>query len=104
MIDAGLPVVIATDFNPGSSMTNSLQMAMTIACINMKLLPEEALCACTVNAAPSLGLADKIGSIEEGKQADLIIWDTQNFRQVLYHFGKNHARKVIKSGGLVFQN
>ena len=101
MIDAGLPIAIATDFNPGSSMTNSLQMAMTIACINMKLLPEEALCACTVNAAWSLGILDKVGSIEEGKQADLVIWDTKNFRQVVYHFGKNHAKYIIKAGNLM---
>ena len=98
MIDEGLPIAIATDFNPGSSMTNSLQMAMTIACINMKLLPEEALCACTVNAAWSLGLPNELGSIEEGKRADLVIWDTPNFRQVVYHFGVNHANTVIKAG------
>ena len=101
IIDAGLPVAIATDFNPGSSMTNSLQMVMTIACINMKLLPEEALCACTVNAAHSLGLLDEIGSVEPGKRADLVIWNTSNFRKVVYHFGVNHVKKVIKSGMVV---
>jgi imidazolonepropionase len=103
MINRGLPLALASDFNPGSSMTHSLPMAMTIACIYMKLLPEEALSACTVNAAYSLSLHDRIGTIEEGKAADLVIWDTVNFRQVVYHFGVNHARTVFKNGEIVFQ-
>lgn len=103
MIDMGLPLAMATDFNPGSSMTNSLPMAMTIACINMKLLPEEALTACTVNSAYSLDLSDRIGSLKEGMDADLVIWDTTNFRQVVYHFGVNHARVVLKKGGVVWE-
>lgn len=104
MIDMGLPLAMASDFNPGSSMTHSLPMTMTIACINMKLLPEEALSACTVNSAYSLRIHDKVGSLEAGKQADLVIWDTQNFRQVVYHFGVNHASIVIKSGEVVWKS
>ena len=69
----------------------------------MKLFPEEALCACTINAAHSLGLLNEIGSVEKGKRADLVIWDTQNFRQMVYHFGVNHAKAVIKSGMVVFK-
>jgi imidazolonepropionase len=103
MIDMGLPLAMATDFNPGSSMTNSLPMAMTIACINMKLLPEEALTACTVNSAYSLDLSDRIGSLKEGMDADLVIWDTTNFRQVVYHFGVNHARVVLKKGRVAWE-
>lgn len=101
MIERGLPLAIATDFNPGSSMTHSLPMAMTIACINMKLLPQEVLNACTVNAAYSLDLHEQIGTIEKGKNADLVIWDTENFNQVIYHFGVNHAKTVIKNGRVV---
>jgi len=101
LIDAGLPLALASDFNPGSSMTHSLQMTMTIACVNMKLLPEEALSACTVNAAYSLDRHDRIGSLSEGMDVDLVIWDTENFRQVVYHFGVNHARVVVKGGEVV---
>ena len=101
MIEQGLPLAIATDFNPGSSMTHSLPMAMTIACINMKLLPQEVLNACTVNAAYSLELHDQIGTMQKGNKADLVIWDTENFEQVIYHFGVNHAKTVIKNGHVV---
>src|SRR5207247_1243959 len=73
MIDAGLALVLATDFNPGSSPTASLPMVMTIACTQMKMTPAEAVTACTINAAYSLGRGDEIGSLEKGKRADFVI-------------------------------
>ncbi|MCK4258556.1 MAG: imidazolonepropionase [Halanaerobiales bacterium] len=101
MIDEGLPFALSTDFNPGSSPTPSLPLAMTIACLYMKLTPEEAFHAVTINAAHSLKRADKIGSIEVGKQADLVIFDIENYRKIPYHYGVNLVEKVIKKGKIV---
>ena len=75
MIDAGLAVVIATDFNPGSSPTPSIPMALSVACTQMKMTPAEAITAATINAAYSLGRGDEIGSLEKGKRADFVIHD-----------------------------
>jgi imidazolonepropionase len=98
MIDEGLPVVLATDFNPGSSPTPSLQMVMSFACTHMAMTPAEALTACTANPAALLGIADHAGRIEPGMQADLVIWDTDDYRDIPYYFGVNHAHTVIKKG------
>ena len=76
MLDAGLPLALATDFNPGSCPTASLALVMSIACLYMAMTPEEVFHAVTINAAHSLGRSDRIGSIEVGKQADLAIFDT----------------------------
>ena len=73
-IDAGVPVALGTDFNPGTSPTPSLPLAMTFACLDLRMTPDEALAAVTINAARALGLEDEIGSIEPGKAADLVIW------------------------------
>lgn len=101
MIDAGLDVVIATDFNAGSSPTASLPMVMSLACMHMKMTPQEAWLGVTINAAKSLGLEDQVGTITEGKRADLVLWDTDDFRDVPFHFGTNLVRKVWKNGELV---
>jgi imidazolonepropionase len=101
MIDSGLAVVLATDFNPGSSPTPSLPMVMSIACTQMRMTPAEALSACTINAACSLGRGDRLGSIEPGKQADLVIFDCLDYRQIPYFFGANLVRTVIKQGAIV---
>lgn len=98
MIEAGLAVVIATDFNPGSSPTPSMQMILSIACAQMRMTPAEAITAATINAAYSLGLGDEIGSLETGKRADIVVFDCRDYRQIPYFFGINHARIVIKSG------
>jgi imidazolonepropionase len=98
MIEAGLPVVLATDFNPGSSPTPSLPMAMSLACTQMRMTPGEAISACTVNAAHSLGLADRIGSIEAGKEADLVLWDLDDHREIPYFFGISAAAQVWRGG------
>ncbi len=101
IIDAGLPVVLATDFNPGSSPTPSLPMVMSIACDQMRMTPAEALNACAINAAHSLGRGHRIGSIEPGKQADMVIFDCRDYRQIPYFFGANLVSMVIKRGKVV---
>lgn len=98
LIDAGVPVAIATDFNPGSCMSYSMPMMMTIACAQMKMSPEEAITASTLNAAAAVNLSSEIGSIEIGKKADLIVLDIPNYKFLPYHFGENHVEKVVKNG------
>ncbi len=101
LIDAGVPVAIATDFNPGSCMSFSVPLMMTIACTQMQMSPEEALCAATLNGAAALRLSATHGSIEVGKQADLIIADVPEYTYLAYHFGTNHVVKTIKNGTLL---
>jgi imidazolonepropionase len=103
MIDAGLAVVLATDFNPGSSPTPSLPMAMSIACTQMKMTPAEAVTAATINAAYSLGRGDEIGSLEKGKRADFVIHDASDYRELAYWFGVEHPWRVYASGRLACQ-
>jgi imidazolonepropionase len=102
MIEAGLPIALATDFNPGSSPTPSMQMILSIACTQMRMTPAEAITASTINGAYSLDSGDTIGSLEPGKQADLVVYDCPDYRQIPYLFGVNHASVVIKSGRVVF--
>ncbi|HHT91307.1 MAG: imidazolonepropionase [Bacillota bacterium] len=101
MLDAGLPLALATDFNPGSSPTANLALVMSIACIHMAMTPEEVFNAVTINAAHSLGRSNRLGSIEVGKQADLVLFDVDNYRKIPYFFGVNLVTKVIKRGQLV---
>lgn len=98
LIDAGVPVAIASDFNPGSCMSYSMPLMMTIACTQMKMTPEETITASTLNAAAALNLSGEVGSIETGKKADFICLAIPNHRFLPYHFGENHVQKVIKSG------
>jgi imidazolonepropionase len=98
LIDAGIPLAIASDFNPGSCMSFSIPMMMTIACTQMSMTPEEAIAATTLNGAAALGISDQVGSIEVGKRADIILYDIPNYRYLAYHFGSNHAAKIIKNG------
>ena len=102
-IEAGVPIALATDLNPGTSPTVSLPLVMSIASLEMGLSPAEALAAVTVNAAHSLALGDRIGSIERGKQADLVIWDVASVDQLAYWLGSRPATTVIKRGRAVFQ-
>lgn len=96
--DAGLPVALGTDYNAGSCLLPSMQMAMSLAVLQMKMTPEEALTAATYNAAHSLGWGHKIGSIEPGKQADLVVLNTSSWKDAIYRFGGNAVRAVIKKG------
>lgn len=101
MIDAGVAVSLATDFNPGSCMTFNLPLIMTIACTQLRMTPAEAFAAVTLNAAAAIDRSDRIGSLAPGKQADLVIFECPNYQMVSYHFGVNHARTVIKRGSIV---
>ncbi len=101
LIDAGVAVALATDFNPGSCMSYSMPLMMTIACTHMKMTPEEALTACTLNGAAALDLSASIGSIEVGKRADLIVADIPDYRYLAYHFGTNHIVHTIANGTLL---
>ncbi len=102
MIEAGLGIVLATDFNPGSSPTPSIPMVLSLACTQMKMTPAEAVSAATINAAYSLRRGDEIGSLEKGKCADFVIHDCEDYRELAYFFGVEHARQVYASGKLVF--
>lgn len=103
LIDGGVAVALATDFNPGSSPTPSMQMILSIACTQMRMTPAEAIVAATINAAHSLGIGARAGSIEAGKQADLVIFDCSDYREIPYFFGVNNSEVVIKSGRVVFR-
>ena len=98
IIDANIPLAIATDFNPGSSMSFSMPMMMTIACTQMKMTPEEAIAACTLNGAAALGISHETGSIEVGKQGDIVLYDVPNYNYIPYHYGINLVWKIIKNG------
>ncbi|MBO0857214.1 MAG: imidazolonepropionase [Chloracidobacterium sp.] len=98
MIDAGLAVVLATDFNPGSSPTPSMLLVLTLASTQMKMSPAEAVTAATINAAYSLGLGDEIGSLESGKRADFVIHDCDDYRELGYFAGIEHPVAVHMDG------
>jgi imidazolonepropionase len=98
MIDAGLAVVLATDFNPGSSPTPSMTMILSLASTHMRMTPAEALTAATVNAAYSLNRGDEAGTLEPGKRADFVAHDCEDYRELAYFFGVEHARAVFVGG------
>ena len=98
MIDAGVAVAISTDCNPGSSPTTSMPLVMNLACISMRLTPAEALVAATMNAACAIGMEEKVGSLEVGKQADVVMWNVSNYQELQYLFGVNHVGSVWKKG------
>ena len=100
MIDLGMPVVLATDFNPGSSPTASMPMVLSLASTQMKMTPAESITAATINAAYSLGRGDEIGSLEPGKRADFVIHDCDDYREIPYFFGRETARAVYMGGEL----
>ncbi|WJQ11869.1 imidazolonepropionase [Geobacillus stearothermophilus] len=101
LLDAGVPVALATDCNPGSSPTVSLPLVMSLACLHMRMTPAEALAAATINAAHAIGRAHMIGSLEPGKKADLVVFNVPNYVQIMYYYGVNHAETVIKDGKVV---
>jgi imidazolonepropionase len=102
MIDAGLAVVLATDFNPGSSPTPSIPMILSLASTHMKMTPAESITASTINAAYSLGRGERVGSLEAGKTADFVIHDCNGYRELPYFFGIEHPWKVYAGGRLAF--
>ena len=97
-IESGVAVALATDYNPGSSPTLSMPMAMSLACTHMKMSPAEAIAAATINGAWSLRVADRKGSIEPGKDADVAVFDVSDYREIPYWFGANRCALTIMNG------
>ena len=100
MINAHVPVAMATDFNPGSCTSQNMQLVINIGCLKYKMTPEEVLTAVTLNGAAAIGRSNRIGSIEAGKQADILIWDAPDLNYICYRMGRNLVNTVIKRGKL----
>jgi len=98
LIDAGVPVALATDYNPGTSPTISIPMAMSLACTQMKMLPAEAISAATINGAWALKMTNRKGTIEAGKDADLAVFDVKDYREIPYWYGVNRCSMTILNG------
>ena len=98
MIEAGVPVALSTDRNPGSSPTEAIHLIMALACLQMKMTPAEIMTAVTINAAYAINRGDLLGSLEIGKQADLLVIDAPNYRYIPYHYGMNMVERVYKKG------
>lgn len=103
MIENGVPVAIATDFNPGSCPNLNLQLMINLAILKYKMLPEEILTAVTINAAAALNREHLVGTIEIGKQADLLIWNVDDFNMACYRYGSNLVDKTIKKGEVIYE-
>jgi len=103
MIETGVAVALATDFNPGTSPTYSMQMMMSLACSQMRMTPAEALAAATINGAHALRCADRAGSIEAGKNGDLLVMNVPDYREIPYHFGVNLVAMTIKNGRVLYR-
>lgn len=101
LISAGVPVALATDFNPGTCYTMNMQIILAFACQQLRMSPAEAITAATVNGAYSLGLSEKVGTLEEGKQADIVLMGVSDYRELPYFFGVNHCVVTIKKGNVV---
>ena len=101
MVELGIPVAMASDFNPGSCPSLNLQFVMNLGYLKYRLTPEEILTAVTINPACAIGRGHLVGTLEEGKQADLVIWDAPNMEMLCYRFGSNLALQTIKKGILV---
>jgi imidazolonepropionase len=103
MIERGVDVSLATDLNPGSSMTESLPLMMTMGCTMFKMTPKEVIQATTIHAAKSMGRENEIGTLDMGKKADVAILDIPNYKYLPYHFGVDHVECVIKGGKVVYK-
>jgi len=103
MIDAGLAVVLATDFNPGSSPTASMPSVLSLASTHLRMTPAESITAATINAACSLNRGNDLGSLEPGKLADFVIHDCEDYRELAYFFGREPALAVYSAGVLVYR-
>jgi imidazolonepropionase len=103
MIESGAAVALSTDFNPGSSPTENLQLIMSLAALKLKMTPEEIWHAVTVNAAYAINRGEEAGRIALGRKADIVIWDAPNYAYVPYHYGVNHVNTVLKAGKVVVE-
>jgi imidazolonepropionase len=101
IIAAGGQLALATDMNPGGAWCESMQFVIAIACRYMRLTPAQAIAAATINGAAAIGRADRIGSLEAGKQADVMILDLPEYRHLGYRYGSNHVHTVVKNGQVV---
>jgi len=102
LIEAGAIVALATDYNPGTSPTMSMPMILSLACTQLRMTPAEAITAATINAAYSLGRHNRIGSLEVGKQADLAVFEVEDYREIPYYFGVNTCWLTLKSGSVIY--
>jgi imidazolonepropionase len=102
LIDAGAVVALATDFNPGTCPTLNMQFVLSLACSAMRMTPAEAISAATINAAYSLRRAHRLGSLEPGKQADLLVMDVADYREIPYYFAVNHCAMTVKRGRIIY--
>lgn len=103
LIDAGVPVALATDYNPGTSPTSNMQFILSLACTQMKMTPAEAIAAATINGAYALKLADRKGSLEPGKDADLAVLEVDDYREIPYWFAGNRCSKTVLNGHLAIE-
>lgn len=102
LIEHGVPVALASDFNPGTSHNQNMQLVLTMACSQLKMTPAEALTAATINGAYAVNRPE-VGSLEPGKQADLVIFGVTDYREIPYHFGVNHVERVLHKGKIVYR-
>jgi imidazolonepropionase len=102
LIDRGVPVALATNFNPGSSPSVNMQLMLSLACSYMRMSPEEAIVAATINGAHAVKRGARTGSLEVGKQGDLVLMDVSDYREIPYFFGMNHCMHVVKNGRVVW--
>jgi imidazolonepropionase len=100
LIEAGVPVALATDYNPGTSPTTSMPFVLSLACTQMKMSPAEAIGSATINGAHALRLGDRKGSVEVGKDADLSLFNVDDYREIPYWFASNHCEAVVMQGNL----
>ncbi len=103
LIEAGAIVALASDFNPGTSPTLNMQFILSLACSALRLTPAEAISAATINAAYSLGRAERLGSLQPGKQADLIVMNVPDYREIAYYFAVNHCVMTVKAGKVIWR-
>jgi imidazolonepropionase len=104
LIEAGAAVALATDFNPGTSPTLNMQFILSLACAQMRMTPAEAIAAATINGAAALRRADRLGSLEAGKLADLIVLDVRDYREIPYYFAVNHCVMTVKRGKVIYSS
>ena len=102
LLDAGVEVALSTDYSPGACMSESLPLMINIACVRLRMRPEEALRAATLGAARAVGREARVGSLTVGKQADAVLWSMPSYEHLPYHFGVSHVKTVIKDGRIVF--
>lgn len=101
-MEAGVPVALATNFNPGSCPTQNMQLILSLGCTHMRMTPAETLTAATINGAYAVARGHLVGSLEAGKQADILVMDVADYREIPYYFGMNHCVTVIKNGRIAY--